>query len=687
MPKLSEGEILKRSRAFIRSWLNATATFRQSARKDYAYVDGRQWQEKDARQVLASGRPVITTNLILPQVELVAGIQRGMILDYVAKPRGMEDKRLAEVATAALKAVNDFGRVQRTTERVFDDGTICGLGAWEGLHTFDDSDDLLWGDTKISRIPPLSFIWDPWSVEPDMQDGNFMGKAWWESLESLKERYPDATIPMGPPGEWLDARDLVSDPQDLGLGPSMLSELYDAETGRHRVLQIWDKRPMEIVLLADQETGKVTEVKNKKTGEQLLARLAETEGRAFAGRFALIQSGEEHVIVDRSSALPMPAPGSSVPLMFVDRPAAQAHLDGLAKQAGMAVYDRYATITRKARKPYVTELVWWQILQTHESPFRDRRYPFVPYISRQFSDDPTSIQGIVRAMTDSQDENNKRRSQLMAHLNSSAHSGWLNRKSGGADSKLLELMGARPGIVVDYATVKPERIEPVNISQGHFMMLQDSAANIRTISGINNEMVGATTQATVSGRAIRARQQGGLTILQPRLRSFEEANLDVARMQFSRIQQYWPVEKIRRVIGVAEAQSPLGANGQPLFAGMSDGQIVAELTQLQQGQFDLALQTVPATPTERQSQFEQAVQIIGMVSSTGRPIGPATFQAMIEMSDMPTKLEAALKQDAAQPPDPAMMGEGGTNERLNAMISNIRGGKAGASEGALGGQQ
>jgi len=161
----------------------------------------------------------------------------------------------------------------------------------------------------------------------------------------------------------------------------------------------------------------------------------------------------------------------------------------------------------------------------------------------------------------------------------------------------------------------------------------------------------------------------------------------MARLLLGRIQQYFPLEKIRRIIGVAEAQTPLGNNGDPLFNGMSDDQIIAELTRLQNSEFDLVLQTAPATPTERQSQFEQAVQVAGMVASTGRPLGPATFNAMIEMSDMPVKLSLALKQDAQQPPDPMMAGEGGPNKQLNAMISNIRGGKAGASEGALGGQQ
>src|SRR3990167_8762208 len=120
--------------------------------------------------------------------------------------------------------------------------------------------------------------------------------------------------------------------------------------------------------------------------------------------------------------------------------------------------------------------------------------------------------------------------------------------------------------------MKPDQIHPVEMSQGHFAMLQTSERNILRISGINAELVGQTTQATVSGRAIRARHEGGATILKPRFRNFEEAQLDLARMLLSRVQQYYPVEKIRRIIGVTELSTPLGGNGQPLFSNPVNGQ-------------------------------------------------------------------------------------------------------------------
>ena len=142
-------------------------------------------------------------NQILPQVEFVAGMQRDMEIDFRLLPRGYEDIRLAEIATATLKAASDFTRLPRISDQVFDDGIICGLGVWEVLHTFDDADDLLWGDIVVSRINPMSFIYDPWATKMNFQDGEYMGKASWISIEDFKERYPKS-MNLATPGEWLN---------------------------------------------------------------------------------------------------------------------------------------------------------------------------------------------------------------------------------------------------------------------------------------------------------------------------------------------------------------------------------------------------------------------------------------------------------------------------------------------------
>lgn len=689
---LVDSDRLNLLQGFVKTHFNATDVARLKWIRDYEMVEGngKQWLRGDRQKVENTGRPALEFNQILPQVELVTGMQRGINLDFGALPRGLEDRRLGEIATATLKAASDFGRIQRVTDKVFDDGTICGLGVWEVLHSLDDSDDMVWGDIVVSRINPLAFLFDPWATEPDMQDGAFMGKATWMNIDDFKARYPGREH-LAKPGEWLSrTRSYLSSSQQLGTGPNLIRELYDTETGRIRILTLWHKVQSTIQLIVDTETGQVTEVESKTKGEDVLAQYAEMKGRERTAHLGVISQEQTSVIADQETGEPLMDDSTSTPLQFAGSEAAEEHLEQLSKNMGMDVYERLHVVTRKARVPEWTEMVWWEILDSGKTPHNDRLYPYVPYVSRQYSDDPESIMGVVRNLHDPQDEYNKRYSNILAHLNSSAHSGWLNRRTGGANRAQLELMGSKPGIVVEFASMAPTQIKPVELSSGHFAMLQHGERSILRISGVNAELVGQTTQTTVSGRAIRARQEGGATILKPRFRNFEEAQLDLARMLLSRIQQYYPVEKIRRIIGVTELSTPLGPTGGPIFSDPQTGQpipdeaVVGMLSTMKNTQFDLALSLAPGTATERQAQFEEAIQLAGLITSSGRPLQANTMKAMIDLAEMPTRLAEGLKRDSEQEVNPAMVQPGGQNDQVQRMIENVRGGRAGGSEGVIG---
>ena len=660
--------------ASIKLWANTTQTAREKFRRDYdlAEGNGKQWRQADRLAVTRTGRPALEFNQVLPQVELVSGIQRSMDMNYVAVPRGLEDKRLGEIASATLKATRDFIRLPRVDAHVFDDGTICGLGVWKILHSINDSKDVLWGDIQASRINPLAYIWDPWaSPDEGFQDGAFMGDASWMSMEEFQRQYPSMGH-LKNPGEWVNqAGNFIGDSTLLGLGDNLKQELYDHENGRIRILSLWYKKPATIKVLVNLDSGQVSEVVDDADGERQLNGIARQYGQDAISQFQIMNAGSYTSIID-------PTSGSME--NFASPEAAQGRLAQLSELQGMQVYEKMKVITREARVPYWCEMVWGQILEQGKTPNKDRQYPYVPYVSRMLQDDPESIMGIVRNLWDPQDEYNKRYSNLLAHSNSSSHSGWLNRRSGGANSAELQRMGSTPGVVVEFAGTPPSQIKPVEMSSGHFNMIQQSERQILKISGINAEMVGSTTQKTVSGRAIRARQEGGNTILKPRLFNFEEAQLDVTYLLLSRIQQYYPVAKIKRIIGLAELASPMGPMGQSIFSDpvtgqtMNEQQVIELLTTLSNLSFDLAIKLEPADPTQRQAEFEKAFQLAGLLMQTGRPIGPMTMQALVDMSDMPSRFAEGLRRDMMMPPTQPMQ-QGGSSA-----VNQMKGANGGHSD-------
>lgn len=653
---------------WFRMWANSTETARQKMRRDYEYTEGngKQWLREDRQRVLRQGRPALEFNQILPQIEFICGMQRDMEMDFKAYPRNFNDIRLSEIATATLRAATDFGRVHRTTDRVFDDAVITGLGVYEVLHTLEDADDLAWGDIVVNRIHPQAFIYDPWATDFDLQDGAFMGKAVWMDIAAFREKYPDFAH-LAVPGEWLSrVNQLIGSSDDLGTGPNLIPELWDAGTGRIRVLHMWYKVPTDIVLLVDERNGDIREFDTKAHAEEYRDWIKATAGRKITDSLQIVLTGTTAIFADQSGR-PVVNPMTGAPAEFVNSEMANAALAQMAQTVGMHAVEGIQVIKRTCRKPHMVEMVYWQVLEQRESPFADRKYPFVPYISRRFADDPESIFGAVRNLWDPQDEYNKRYSNLLAHSNSASHSGWLNAKTGGANRAELELMGSKPGVVVEYGVTPPKQIEPTQLPPGHFTMVQLSEKNILRISSINADMVGQTSQQTVSGRAIKARQAGGSVGLKPRFRTFEEAQLDLMKMMFSRIQQYYPAEKIRRIIGTSEMAMPLGPGGVPMFSdpvtGMPvpENQIIEFLQKVLTTEFDIVFGLQPGGETEREAQFQRALQAAGLVTQTGRPLGPATISALINMSDLPTEFANALRLDLMMmpvaPANPAGQGQ------------------------------
>ena len=643
-------DLLRFALASISLWSRATQTAREKFKRDFDITEGngKQWLQADKLKVTRSRRPALEFNQILPQVELVTGMQRVENTEYVAKPRGVEDVRLGEIVTTTLKASRDYMRLPRVNAKVFDDATICGLGVWRLTHNIVDAQDILWGDIKADRINPLAYLWDPWALpEEGFQDGAFMGDLSWMTMEAFHKKYPKMNH-LAKPGEWIDqAGKFIGDSQLFGVGDNLRRELYDAQTGRIRIITLWYKKPTVITLLVNTDSGQVTEVRNEAEGQQQLSVIAQQMGKDAVNQFQIMNAGSYTSIMD-------PTTGTSE--NFATPEAAQTRLAQLSEATGLDVYERMKVIKREARVPYWCELVWGQILESGPSPYTDRKYPYVPYVSRMLQDDPESIMGIVRNLWDPQDEYNKRYSNLLAHATSSSHSGWLNRKSGGANTSQLERMGSTPGVVVEYAGTPPSQIKPTEMSNGHFNMVNLSGQNILRISGVNAEMVGSTTQKTVSGRAIEARQSGGSMVLQPRFFNFSEAELDVTWMALSRIQQYYPPEKIRRIIGLLEAAQQGTGMPPTVFADpitgmpMTEDEIHQTIVRMTNLQFDLALKKQPADPTQREADFSRAMQMAELIMRTGRPLGPNTVIALADMADFPSRFAEGLKRDMMMAP-------------------------------------
>lgn len=660
----------------VRNWMvshfDTTDQFRLDFKKCQDFANGDQWRQDDLEYRQARNLPAVTVNNVATLVDIVSGMQRTNRVNITPVPRERMDAKVSEVARACLLAARDFSQYDLVWSRVFDDATIGGLGFMEVLYTLEDADDPFWGDIVSSRINPLSMIWDPWNMSPDrFQKSAFVGKKDWVNKTEWESLFPGIPFSPNDSGE----RGLTS---DLDVPEALRSQFFDERTGKTALITMWHKEAKKIKVVANEETGQVVEIKDKESAERVKAQLSTKEGKEFADKLVVFDLENEVMIGDDLGNVIVNL-STGEPMRFADRESADEAIESLVKEVGKELIGQFDVIERKFMVPHWTRMTWGMLIDSGVSPYNTRQYPFVPYISRQYTDDPKSIQGIVKNAIQPAEIYNKLTSQNLAIINTQTHTGWLNKKVGGADSKILSLLGSQPGVVIEWGSAMPQRIEPASFSTGHIQGAQEALANLHRVTGITDEKSGLTTQKTVSGSAIRERKEGSNTTLSPRFDNAAWAELNAAKLYLSHIQQFWPVEKIIRVVGIAELQEPLGRDGTKIFNGMTPSEVQTMVKDIKNLDFDLTFDAERPTASEQQAQFEKSVEAVSLATNAGYPVGQKTIMELAKMSGMPSTMKEAFLADLAQGPVAPQSQEqlaGALEETKN----QFKGGRAGGQD-------
>ena len=340
------------------------------------------------------------------------------------------------------------------------------------------------------------------------------------------------------------------------------------------------------------------------------------------------------------------------PLMLNSQEEVDEYIKLKKKELIQTIGSTWKVWPRKRHRIKWVELNGFEILAEGDLPVTTQKYPYRVYISRQLGDEIEDIEGVVRQVIDRQKEITKRYNHLADHLAHSSHSGWMIRAGDPALKKQLQLLGSQPGVVAEYNSVVPQKIEPSSIPVGHFNLLGENIGGMQRTTGMNAELLGLTSSSTVSGEAITARQRGGTTMLFGRIQNSMDFEKELAEMMLYFIQTAMPVEKMRRILGVWEARNQSGILGTSIFLDpisgepVRDEQILDLLSTMKSTKFDLILKPMPVDTSVREKQYMQALQMSQMVLQAGTPLGPMTFKMIGQMSDLPEMLLASLEADA-----------------------------------------
>jgi len=422
---------------------------------------------------------------------------------------------------------------------------VVGIKGWINID-IDYEDDPYNGELIIERVDPFDIVEDPGCKSYDLNKGaKYIIRSYWADKELIKLTYPKCKD--------------------------------DIEKQKFDDL---DKRDIRHL------PGRVT------SPDQFQARLRETWWRDYERATYLVHKmSMERKRVDKSK---MPLVKH---ILEVDR--RQAEEEG--RMTVFAVAEAIVPVL------HCDTTFGKVIVEEVERPFGEMtKFPlqrFVPYWINGVCFSPVSN------LRSPQDEKNKRRSQSLHLVNTSANSGWFNKREGGADKEELEEVGSKPGVVIDYKTTKPDKIVPTPLSHAHITLEQMAGNDIKEISAINANLLGIGKPED-SGILDRQRQTQGLIGAEVIFDNYKLTNQEIVAI----------------------------ADDKKVEANID--QMVQAMKSIKVGKYGVTILQSPSNPTIRFANFEILMEIARLYEGMIPP------DILLDSSDIPRKEEIVerLKQ-------------------------------------------
>lgn len=555
------------------------------AKEDMRFALGDQWTEEEMQILKDQARPAMTFNRIKPIISIISGYQRENTSRIKVNPEGGEDRIFSETMDRILKFVDKTSHLGYKMSYWFDDGLTSGKGWLEAVMTYDA--DPIRGELNFLQRTPYQILVDPDFNEYDLNEyprAQYLFKIVRLSREALKELYPKhANLIDGfvtdNDDEIANGANLIKegDADDYGNIPSKVSVVKKTigqdESGlkqdaKFTVKEYWRPKVVDRFFVVDKDSG---EPKKFNTEE---------EANSFSNQ------------------------------------------QGFGK-----------VIKRTAIEMRVAAMVGGFVLQDDKSPFEPfySGYPFFRFLAEWNPSAETEVlkvQGIPRQLKDPQREKNKSKSQTLHILNTQANSGWVGDEDALTPEgwKRLEELGSKPGI-----TVKKKRgselreILPKGPNAGHVMREQEADNEFKQISNVNPDLLGMQ-QETQSGRAISLRIRQAVLALVRIFHNYRYSKEIIGKFILQMIPAIFDAKKITKVLGPDYMKK---AMDERYPAGLSEGNVAAFLTMIQDAKYDVYVAEADQNKTIRYEVFQDLTELL----KAGVPIPPDLLIDYMDISN------------------------------------------------------
>ncbi len=255
-----------------------------------------------------------------------------------------------------------------------------------------------------------------------------------------------------------------------------------------------------------------------------------------------------------------------------------------------------------------------------ESPYRHNRYPFTPIWGFRRGRDNMPY-GLVRGLRDIQEDINKRFSKALAIL--SSNKVVMDEGAVRDIDKFAEEI-ARPDAIIEKVRGKELIINADReLSAAHLQLMERGISLIQQVSGVTDELMGRTTNAT-SGIAVERRQQQGQLSTSKLFDNLRLGRKLHGEKMLSNVEQFYTEEKQFRITNM---------RGTPEYITINDGLPDNDIARTKA---DYVISEADWRATMRQAATDQLADLI---SKMPPEVGLAMLDLLVEAMDIDNRDE------------------------------------------------
>jgi hypothetical protein len=570
--------------------VDGQSRWEKEASYDFDFYLGKQWEAADVQKLREANRPAVTINMCRPIINMLVGYFTQNPYEPLFLPAGGEkDIAGCKIVESVNKNVYEQTEFKVKKNDAFQDKCICGKG-WK-FYGIDWDYEKIDPRIVVERVSPFSVYVDPECKNEDLSDAEYLCRAKWVTRDKLKTVYPEKA-------DEIDNQVTRYAEEENNIQSDVLT-WYQADGLKLRVVEHWYK-------------------------EHYLRTLYK------------VPQGLQQTL-----GLPATIQDAS--------PMAKKILDKVGK--GLGVEQVKLPAYRMKLCVYAGDVE----LERMDSPYKHNLFPYVQdvaYYTGEGDEAAAEPHGVIRDLRDVQRELNKAESQMLDILNKQPNTGWWVPESAldDANFKALKEKGASAGFTGKYrGPAPPTQITPPPFNAAIAQMAESCKVAFRSISGINEELLGTDVPSSASGKAIMLRKQSAQTqiaVLFEQSRLAEKRGLRLlwgTKENPGLIPQYFTDAKVVRIIDDNGAQQfiNIAPTGQGHVAN-PDGTFSFDLSQFE---YDIVISETPATATVRMQRLYELVDAAKFVQ-----FPPAVW---MDALDLPNK-DKYMQMMQQGPPPPQM---------------------------------